>query len=89
MRKIQLLGVAMVALFAFGALTAMSASAANVYLLAEWLVGGTAVTTQLLIEMSGELLMEDTKGALGAPLMVLCSLILDGWVGPNSLVVLC
>lgn len=75
----------MVALFAFGALTAMSASAANVYLLAEWLVGGAAVTTQLLVEISGELLLEDTKGALGSPAMVLCSGIFDGWIGPNSL----
>ena len=83
MRKIQLLGVAMLALFAFGAFTAVSASAA--YLLAEWLVGGAAVTTELLSEISGELLLEDTKGALGSPAMVLCSGILDGWVGPNSL----
>ncbi|HEX4115895.1 MAG TPA: hypothetical protein VHY18_08480 [Solirubrobacteraceae bacterium] len=85
MRKIQLLGVAMVVLFAFGALTAMSASAANVYLLAEWLVGGAAVTTELLVEILGELLLEDEKGALGSPAMVLCSVILDGWVGPSSL----
>ncbi|HEX4115277.1 MAG TPA: hypothetical protein VHY18_05330 [Solirubrobacteraceae bacterium] len=85
MRKIQLLGVALLALFVFAAFTAVSASAANVYLLAEWLVGGSAVTTELLVEMSGELLMEDTTGALGAPVMVLCSWVLDGWMGPNSL----
>ena len=83
MRKIQLLGVAMLALFAFGGLSAVSASAA--YLLAEWLVNGAAVTTELLVEISGELLMEDTKGALGGPAMVLCSWVLDGWMGPNSL----
>ena len=82
MRKIQLLGVAMLALFAFGA-SAVSASAA--FLLAEWLVGGVAVATELLVEISGELLLEDTKGALGSPAMVLCSGIFDGWVGPNSL----
>jgi len=67
------------ALLAFGALTAASASAT--FLLAEWLVGGTAVATELLVEIGGELLLEDT--ALKA--MVLCSGILDGWVGPNSL----
>ena len=83
MRKIRLLGVALLALFAFGALTAVSASAA--FLLAEWLVGGAPVTTELLVEMTGELLLEDTKGALGSPVMVLCSLTFDGWIGPNSL----
>jgi hypothetical protein len=73
------MGLTLFALLAFGALTAASASAT--FLLAEWLVGGTAVSVELLVEVSGELLLEDT--ALKA--MVLCSGILDGWVGPNSL----
>jgi hypothetical protein len=74
------MGVAMVALFAFGAILAASASAAT-FLLAEWLDGGTAVTTELLTEVTGELLLEDTK----LKAIVLCSGILDGWIGPNSL----
>jgi len=75
------MGVTLFALLAFGVLTAASASAAVTFLLAEWLVGSTAVTTELLTESTGELLLEDTalKSAL------LCSGILDGWVGPNSL----
>jgi len=73
------MSMALFALLAFGALTAASASAT--FLLAEWLVGGTAVTTELLAEGSTELLLEDT--ALKA--MILCSGIGDGWFGPNSL----
>jgi len=75
------MGVTLFALLAFGVLTAASASAAPTFLLAEWLVGGAAVTTELASTTTGELLLEDT--ALKAD--VLCSGIFDGWVGPNSL----
>jgi len=74
------MGVTLFALLAFGVLTAGSASAAT-FLLAEWLVGSAAVTTELASTTTGELLLEDT--ALKAD--VLCSGIFDGWVGPNSL----
>jgi hypothetical protein len=77
------MGVAMVALFAFGAILAASAFAVT-FLLAEWLVGGAAVTSELLAEVAaepGEVLLEDT--ALKAT--VLCSGVGDGWIGPNSL----
>jgi hypothetical protein len=80
MKRFQLMGVALLALLAFGVLTAASASA-QTFLLAEWLVGGVAVTTELLVEVSGELLLTDN----GLKAMVLCSGIIDGWVGPNSL----
>jgi len=70
MRKIQLLGVAALALFAFGAFTAVSANAANTYLLALWLFNGANVETELLVEISGELLLEDTKAILGTAAMV-------------------
>lgn len=83
MRKIQLVGVVLLALFALGALTATSAMAST--LLAEWLLNGTAITTEVLIEGSGELLLEDTKAILGSAAAVLCSGIGVGWVGPNSL----
>jgi hypothetical protein len=83
MKTHKLLGIAMLAVFAFAAVLAASASAAT-FLLAEWLVGGSAVTSELLTETIGELLLEDTKTPLGAA-DVLCSGILDGWVGPNSL----
>jgi hypothetical protein len=83
MRKIQLLGVGLLALFAFGVLTAASASAA--FLLAEWLVGGVAVTVELATTSTGELLLEDNKVPLIGKAAVLCSGLFDGWVGPNSL----
>jgi len=75
------MGVTLFALLAFGVLTVASASAAVTFLLAEWLVGGNGISTELLTEATGELLLEDT--ALKSKL--LCSGILDGWVGPNSL----
>jgi hypothetical protein len=84
MKQFKLLGVAMLAVFAFGAIMAVSASAVT-FLLAEWLVGGTAVSTELLTETTGELLLEDTKVPLLGKAIVTCSGILDGWVGPNSL----
>jgi hypothetical protein len=84
MRKFQLLGAALVAMFSFGVL-ASSASAVNTFLLAEWLVGGHPVVSELLVEISGELLLEDTKVPLIGKAMILCSGLFDGWVGPHSL----
>ncbi len=56
-----------------------------VFLLAEWLVSGVAVTTTLLVtSTSSGLLLEDQKGPLGVKGMVLCSAILDGTIGPNG-----
>jgi hypothetical protein len=83
MKRFKLLGIVMLAVFAFAAVLAASASAAT-FLLAEWLVGGTAVSTELLTESIGELLLEDTSTPLGKA-DVLCSGNLEGWVGPNSL----
>lgn len=54
------------------------------FLQAEWLVGGTAVASELAIQTSGELLLEDAK-ALGGKLAVLCSGTLDGWVSSKGL----
>jgi hypothetical protein len=81
MKKFPLIVGALMAVCAFGVLTAASASAA--FLLAECLLNGVAITSNDLVEISGELLLEDT----GAPAKpdVLCSGIFDGWVGPNSL----
>jgi Trypsin len=52
--------------------------------LAEWLANGVALTSELLTETSGEFSLEDSKTALGKA-KILCSGILDGWVGPSSL----
>jgi hypothetical protein len=82
MRKVQLLGVGLVALLALGVFTA---SASATFLLAEWLVGGAAVTTELATSITGELLLEDNKVPIIGKADVLCSGFFDGWVGPNSL----
>lgn len=56
----------------------------SVFLSAEWLDNGVAVTANSSTETTDELLLEDTKASLGK-VAVLCSELLDGWVGPNSL----
>jgi hypothetical protein len=80
MKRFQLVSIMLFALLGFGVLTAASASAAT-FLLAEWLDGGAAIGSELLTELEGSLLLEDTvlKAA------VLCTGDLDGWVGSNSL----
>jgi len=82
MKKLQILSIALVAVFAFGVLVAGSASAAVTTLLAEWLVNGVAIPegTNLASETTGELELEDTKTLLGAS-TVKCSGILVGTVG--------
>jgi hypothetical protein len=77
--KFRLFAVVLLAMSALGALTAASASAVT-FLLAEWLWNGNPVTSELLVDVEGELLLEDTKLATD----VLCSGILDGWVGVNG-----
>lgn len=79
MKKIQILGTALFALFAFSAVLAATASA-EVTLLAEWLNGTAAITTLTSTEGNGTLLLEDTsnKGA------VECTGTLDGSVGANG-----
>jgi hypothetical protein len=78
------MGLALFALFAFGALTATSAMAST--LLAEWLLNGAAITSENLVEIKGSLLLRDSKGILGSAAAVECrSFSFDGWVGPNSL----
>jgi hypothetical protein len=82
MKKFHLLGVVLVAVFAFAALTAASASAVT-FLLAEWLVGGLPITADLNVEATGELELEET--ILGLKIVAVCSGILDGTIGPNGL----
>jgi hypothetical protein len=84
MKRNYVLGVALLAMFAFGVLTA-SASAVT-FLLATWLFNGAAVTTALLTEAPGEWEIVNTNaGGLGVVSKLLCSFVLDGWVGPESL----
>jgi hypothetical protein len=84
MKRNRVLRVALLAMFAFGVLTA-SASAVT-FLLAQWLFNGAAVTTALLTEAPGELEIVNTDfGSLGVIVKILCSIIFQGWVGPESL----
>ncbi len=85
MRKLQVLGVALIAVFAFGVIAVESASAAPTFLLAVWLVNKEELLAELLVEVDGELELEDTKVPLVGKASALCDGILDGWVGPNSL----
>jgi hypothetical protein len=85
MKKFQLFGVALVAVFAFAAMTVASASAAPVFLLAEWLVNGASIpagTTKPTDAEGSEILIEET--ILGIKIDVLCSGIFDGTVGANG-----
>ena len=84
MRNMQFMGVALLALFAFGALTEASASAVTT-LLALWLAHGAPAETELLVEITGELLLEDSKVPIIGKATVLCGGTFDGWVGSNSL----
>src|ERR1700722_12159021 len=78
-------GVALAAFVAFSAMAvASSASATVTFLLASWLVGGTAVAETLLTEGSGELLLENEKSPAGKAALKECSGIGVGDVGPNS-----
>jgi hypothetical protein len=82
MSRYRLFGLVVFAVFVFGVVLAASASA-EVTLLAEWLVAGAAITSNLASQITGELLMEDTK-VLGVKVDILCSFILDGTIGPNG-----
>jgi len=59
MRKIQIIGLALVAIFAFSAIAAASAFAAP-----EWLFNGATFTGKLPVLSLGTLLLEDMKGGL-------------------------
>jgi hypothetical protein len=76
MKKIHLMGLAMFAVFAFGAIAASSAFAED-----RWLIDEVGVTTLTSVQTSGELLLIDLKTPIGVS-EVQCSGILDGTVGP-------
>jgi hypothetical protein len=80
MKKIQILGLALVAVFAFGVIIAASASAEE-FLLAQWLVAGALVTSALPSLSEGEILLHNTKTGLH----IVCSFHAEGTIGPNSL----
>jgi hypothetical protein len=79
MKKIQIIGMALVAMFAFSALLASTAFAEPT-LLAEWLINGLEVLTLTLVETTGSILLSDTSNGSD----VVCKGIFDGSVGPNG-----
>lgn len=82
MKKIQILGLALAALFALSAVMATMASAETT-LLAEWLFNGAAVTAALPVETTGELTLTSLLlGVVGAAIK--CAGIFDGTVNANG-----
>jgi hypothetical protein len=79
MRKIQIIGLALVAMFAFSAF-ASSAWAAD-----EWLVGGNPVTTKVASTAEGSLKLCDDKGGIfGEKVCIECSGKSKGTIGPAA-----
>jgi hypothetical protein len=76
-RRLYLLGIALVAVFASGALAATSAFAED-----EILVGGAAIAAAIPVEMSGEFLLEDIKAMPKIDLS--CSAVYVGKIEPGG-----
>jgi hypothetical protein len=86
MKKIHLLGFALVAMLAFSAFAAVSASA-EITLLAEWLINGVGVVTLTSVETKGSLELTDTATAFGSATSLCPDTgegAFDGTVGPNG-----
>jgi hypothetical protein len=78
MRKINILGLALVAVFAFGAVAVSAAFAEE----ALWLLNGNDITTAISSEAKGTLWLTDLSAPFGA-VMVVCNGSFDGTVGPG------
>lgn len=72
MKKLQIVFLTLVAVCAFSAIAAASASA-EATLAAEWLASGAKITAELVASSTGELLLEDE----GAASSVLCTGVID------------
>jgi hypothetical protein len=83
-RKSYVVGLALVAVFAFSSVMVASASAETT-LLAEWLLNGAAVTGTTAVETAGEVKVEDNKVPIIGKVAIDCSFIADGWVDANGL----
>jgi hypothetical protein len=82
MKKYQILGLALLAVFAFSAVLSASALAETT-LLAEWLVNSATFTGTLTTTSEGTLLLEDNK-AFGAKIAVECMGRFEGTIGPSG-----
>ncbi len=84
MKLFRPFGVALVAVFAFSAMVAATASAESLpTLLAEWLVNNTGVTATLPVDFEAQELLWETKTVLGN-VDVLCSGLFDGTIGEDG-----
>jgi hypothetical protein len=80
MKKFQIIGVALVAVFAFCAFAAASAFAVN----PEWLIGGVAVLAATSVQVTGHIKLTDTKAPIVGKATVECNGILDGTVNTEG-----
>jgi hypothetical protein len=74
MKKFQIMGVALVAVFAFCAFAAASAFAVN----PEWLIGGVAVLAATSVQTTGHIFLSDTKAPIIGTATVECAWTFDG-----------
>jgi hypothetical protein len=81
MRKIQLLGLALFAVFAFSAVGVVSSAFA---LESVWLVGGHTALTKVLADSEGELKLTDLKTPIFGESSILCSFLKEGFVGGDA-----
>ncbi len=83
MNELKILCVALFAVFAFCAIATAAAGAVE-FLLAEWLVNGNPVTSTLLVNAEGEVLIAETIPIINIKIDALCSGIGVGTIGPNG-----
>jgi hypothetical protein len=83
MRKIQLLGLALFAVFAFSAVAAAS-SAFALESESVWLVGGHTALTKVLADSIGELELTDLKTPIFGAATIKCSGLNEGWIGGDA-----
>lgn len=74
---------ALIAMFALGAVMAVSAAAAET-LLAEWLEDGEPLTVLTSVTIEGSILLEDEKVPIAGKVAVTCQAVADGSEGPNG-----
>jgi hypothetical protein len=80
MKKIHIIGLALVAMFAFSAIAASAAVASP-----EWLIDGNPVAAKTAVLSEGELLLCDDKGGVfGEKVCIHCSGKDKGTVGPGK-----
>jgi hypothetical protein len=82
MRRLRLLGLAVFAVLAFGAVAAASSASA---LESVWLVNGARAEVRELVLSEAELTLLNEGGGIIPKIALLCSGLDEGWVGPGSL----